>query len=328
MPFPAGSYPAKVVADGAVAYWRLGETSGTTANDSIGTAHGTISGGVTLGQAGALADGDKAMAFDGVNDQVLVPTGAYQAWGTGPATIECWVQPIVLSADAWIFDAKLDGTGNPGLAFYTNTGTVHLIVRNAAASLPDTRVSAVALVLGQWRHLVGTLQRGAPDTITLYVDGVAVGTTPLSVSGVNLSSTDGTSFGAHAGAGGFYNCLLDECASYKIALTAPQIAAHYAARTYGALPTVPWAVVGGMALKDDMDSYTEWLPITTSDTADLARLTDGILVGGAGDVAAVMQNNRAVTLTGLPAGAWVPIKARRINATGTTATSLVALYQT
>jgi hypothetical protein len=93
------------------------------------------------------------------------------------------------------------------------------------------------------------------------------------------------------------------------------------------VPTVPWAVVGGMAWKDDMDSYTEWLPLTPSDTADLVRFTDAILVGGAGDVAAVMQNNRAVTLTGLPAGAWVPIKARRINATGTTATALVALYQ-
>src|SRR4030095_2674763 len=56
--YPVGSYPERVALDGAVAYWRLGETSGTTANDSIGTAHGTISGGVTLNQAGALADGN------------------------------------------------------------------------------------------------------------------------------------------------------------------------------------------------------------------------------------------------------------------------------
>jgi hypothetical protein len=77
-----------------------------------------------------------------------------------------------------------------------------------------------------------------------------------------------------------------------------------------------------------MDSYNTWIAITTSDTVDLASgLTDAVLVGGAGDVAAVMQNNRSVTLTGLPAGAWVPIKARRINATGTTATALVALYK-
>jgi hypothetical protein len=77
-----------------------------------------------------------------------------------------------------------------------------------------------------------------------------------------------------------------------------------------------------------MDSYNEWVTITPSDTVDLGSgPTAGVLVGGAGDVAAVMTNNRAVTLTGLPAGAWVPIKAKRINATGTTATNLVALYQ-
>jgi hypothetical protein len=76
-----------------------------------------------------------------------------------------------------------------------------------------------------------------------------------------------------------------------------------------------------------MDSYNTWRAITTSDTVDLAHgLTDAVLVGGAGDVAAVMQNNQVVTLAGLPAGAWIPIKARRINATGTTATNLTALY--
>jgi len=92
------------------------------------------------------------------------------------------------------------------------------------------------------------------------------------------------------------------------------------------LPPIPWAVVSGFWSKH-MDSYTEWIPITASDTVDIASgLTHAVLVGGAGDVTAVMQNNRAVTITGLPAGAWVPIRARRINATGTTATGLVALY--
>jgi hypothetical protein len=77
-----------------------------------------------------------------------------------------------------------------------------------------------------------------------------------------------------------------------------------------------------------MDSYNDWVAITPSDTIDLASgLTAAVLVGTTGNVAAVMENNRVVIFTGLPAGAWMPIKARRINATGTTATALVALYQ-
>src|SRR5580765_159064 len=54
--YPPGSYAALVVADGASHYWRLDETSGTTAVDVIGGANGTISGGVTLNQPGAVTD--------------------------------------------------------------------------------------------------------------------------------------------------------------------------------------------------------------------------------------------------------------------------------
>jgi hypothetical protein len=63
-------YVQQVIADGAVAYWRLGETSGTTAVDSVGGKNGTISGGVTLNQPGALADGNKAMLFDGATGKI------------------------------------------------------------------------------------------------------------------------------------------------------------------------------------------------------------------------------------------------------------------
>ena len=73
--------------------------------------------------------------------------------------------------------------------------------------------------------------------------------------------------------------------------------------------------------------FNLWGAITPSDTVDLPRVTGGILVGSTGNVAAVMQNNVAVTFTALTAGTMLPIAAKRINATGTTATGLVALYQ-
>ena len=75
--------------------------------------------------------------------------------------------------------------------------------------------------------------------------------------------------------------------------------------------------------------FNQWRPITTSDTVDLpGGLTHALWVGGAGDVAAVMQNNQVpVVLAAVPAGSWLPLAAKRINATGTTASGLVALYQ-
>jgi len=75
-------------------------------------------------------------------------------------------------------------------------------------------------------------------------------------------------------------------------------------------------------------SYNDWRPITPSDTVDLPRVTTAIWVGGGGDVAAVMQNNlMPVVLAAVPAGTWLPLAAKRVNATSTTATGLVAFYQ-
>lgn len=73
--------------------------------------------------------------------------------------------------------------------------------------------------------------------------------------------------------------------------------------------------------------------ITTSDTADLPRytrtgqLTDAIYVGGAGNIVVVQADNTTVTLTAAIVGQMYPVAARRINATLTTATNLVAWYQ-
>lgn len=65
--------------------------------------------------------------------------------------------------------------------------------------------------------------------------------------------------------------------------------------------------------------------ITPSDSVDLPSVTRGVYVGGDGNVVAVSEAGVAVTFENVSAGAILPIRARRINATGTTATGLVAL---
>ena len=68
----AGLYDAEVLADNPVAYWRLDEPFGATqVLDAIGARLGSVVGGVTLGQAGALR-GDPATAalFNGSNGKI------------------------------------------------------------------------------------------------------------------------------------------------------------------------------------------------------------------------------------------------------------------
>ena len=73
------------------------------------------------------------------------------------------------------------------------------------------------------------------------------------------------------------------------------------------------------------DLYNQALAITTSNTVNHAWTFDAFLVGGAGNVALVQEDNVAVTLTGLLAGHVYRIRGIRVNVTNTTATSLVAL---
>ncbi|HEX5923488.1 MAG TPA: hypothetical protein VFY45_06625, partial [Baekduia sp.] len=68
------SYATSVRSDTPLAYWRLGESSGTTAADDL-TAHpATYTGSPTLGGTGALiADSNKAPTLDGVDDRADAP---------------------------------------------------------------------------------------------------------------------------------------------------------------------------------------------------------------------------------------------------------------
>ena len=69
----------------------------------------------------------------------------------------------------------------------------------------------------------------------------------------------------------------------------------------------------------------DYFAVTPSDATDLAVSTRGLFVGGAGNLVAVKEDNTTVTFTGVIAGQILPIRVRRVNATNTTATNIVAL---
>lgn len=59
---------------------------------------------------------------------------------------------------------------------------------------------------------------------------------------------------------------------------------------------------------------------------DFLVLAAAIYVGGTGNVALVTENGVAVVWPSCPAGMLIPCRCRRINATGTTASGLVAVF--
>lgn len=67
--------------------------------------------------------------------------------------------------------------------------------------------------------------------------------------------------------------------------------------------------------------------VTPNDSADLANVSRALYIGGAGDLYVDMRDTGTnVALLGATAGSILPIRASRVYATGTTASSIVALY--
>jgi YD repeat-containing protein len=220
-------YVGTVLADGPVGYWRLGETSGTTASDSSGNGNnGTYLNGVSLGAAGAIPDiADKAASFDGVDDYVQVPNSA--ALNPTRVSVEAWVKSntstwnaygyIVSHRDAYILHPNV---GTKSLTFNIYDGSSWAYVTWTA---PDS------FDLTQWHHYAGTFD-GA--TMRLFADGAEVASNPWS-GNINTSSTNPLYIGRDDPSAGprFGNASIDEAAVYPTALSTSRIASHYQAGT-------------------------------------------------------------------------------------------------
>lgn len=75
-----------------------------------------------------------------------------------------------------------------------------------------------------------------------------------------------------------------------------------------------------------MAPNANFVAVTPSDTVDIAGgPARALYIGGAGNVVAINKSDVAVTFLGVPAGTILPISTKRVNATSTTATSIVAL---
>jgi hypothetical protein len=67
--------------------------------------------------------------------------------------------------------------------------------------------------------------------------------------------------------------------------------------------------------------------VTPHDTNDLTFTARALYVGTGGDVAAILKGDAAaVTFKNVPAGSILPVAAKRVLATGTTAANILALW--
>lgn len=157
-------YPAMILADGPLHYWRMDETSGTTLYDNVGDADITISG-ATINQTGQVGP---AVDFDGTDDygEATIDLSAATT-----VYVEFWVRP-----DAYSVDVLLNFAGSvadtPG-AFFINCNAgpwLDVIKRNSAGN-NAARYAQSVMPIGEWTHVVIVIPTSAGASVDLYING-------------------------------------------------------------------------------------------------------------------------------------------------------------
>jgi hypothetical protein len=240
-PIPSG-YVSNAIFSGPIAYYRLGETSGTIANDYVGGHSGTYNNATPGADGYSVIDPDKATSFSGVDSYVGSIDGStvLNFPGHSQFSIECWVNAPAGQTDEATIIAK--GIGNTGT---TRTEQFSLdvaagnyrffFVRNGNIVECDASVGPN----GTWQHLVavydGQNLLGGGTNMYLYVNGVQSGSLQ-NLNGPNLTTTaisiGSKRLGNQPPYEGTFNGTVDEVAIYNTALSASTINAHYAA-AYG-----------------------------------------------------------------------------------------------
>ena len=229
---PAG-YACQVLADGPAAYWRLGETSGTSAIDSSGNGHiGVYTGGYTQGQTpGPLSGGGDATAatlFDGSTGYVTNNDAALNGTFTA-ITVESWVKTnVAMPGYPRIVDDGYVGNGGTGTKNgyeleFTPGGGLYFDIGNGSAWYTAAS-NSTGYNDGKWHLFEGTFDG---TTVKIYADGVMVG---QGVSGFGTISAGGSPVNIARrsnGPGDPLQGTLGDVAIYSHALTASQIANHY-----------------------------------------------------------------------------------------------------
>ncbi|MCU1510024.1 MAG: cell surface protein [Glaciihabitans sp.] len=230
---PSDAFGKAVWADEPDIFWRLDDSSATTATDSSPNANtGLISGGVTRGEPGALGAVGKASRFDGSSGLVAASSST-----SGPTvySLEAWFKTTTTQG------GKIIGFGDQQTGTSSNYDR-HVYMQDDGRLIfgtwtggPNLAVSTQSYNDGNWHQVDATQGSGG---MALYVDGVQVGSNPqTSAQGYNGYWRIGGD-NTWSSSSPWFNGWIDEASVYSTALSPSRVAAHFTAAG-GTLPNTP-----------------------------------------------------------------------------------------
>jgi len=217
---------------GLVGYWKLDETSGSSAADSTGYGNtGTYVASPTLGVTApaALTFPSTAVTFNGSSQYVSGFTSP--AAMTSISTISLWIYPTTSDTNyRCIFGSN---SNNGDINSWYRSGTVTLIVINSAGTQYTTTATAS---LNTWTHFVFKFDGTYAN---IYKNGTYV--SQVAWTGTVFSYTGKENIGY--GGSSYFAGSIDDVRIYNRALTAGEISGLYA----GSIQPLAgaWSVVRG-----------------------------------------------------------------------------------
>jgi hypothetical protein len=258
---PRDTYEDLVKFDNPQGYWMLHDNDASGQYPSHGSDGSTyigqpLVGGTTVFVTSPII-GDASQRFIGTANLRALRTDTYistanaQEDGTGKGdslndggpgdasslagfTFETWLKSdeALPSGARGIANGPLSAGASTWSLSFQSSGAITASLRNSGGTNHTASTAAGAMLLDTWFHLAYVFSTS--NTITIYVNGVAAGSTGFSGS---VGAMDAGSFMRIGQSGAFGgNRSYDEVAWYRFALPAARLLAHYVAGTQRGFP--------------------------------------------------------------------------------------------
>ncbi len=154
------------ITTGLVGWWKLDETSGTSATDSSGSNNtGTLANGPVWTKQGTIAG---TLKFDGVDDKVEVPN-ATSLGITGAMTLSAWVKLDTNTTAQAIISRNFDAS-NRGYSLQVHSVDSHMYFYVSGDCSAEVGIGSGSPVqTGQWIHWTAVYEPGV--AVRLYKNG-------------------------------------------------------------------------------------------------------------------------------------------------------------
>lgn len=198
--------------------------SGTTWNDLSGNnRNGTLTNGPTYSSSNK-----GNIIFDGTNDYINLPSSV-SSINSLNMTVGCWVNQTVLNTSSAFSDIRniaQIGTGEIGSSscFYLHLRTSQVTFRYQAATGSAQLSPSINQDTNIWHYYTGVSNT---TSISLYRDGILVGSTPYTINFNTLSSSNMYLGLCNTGAGNYFNGKIASAQVYNKALSATEVLQNY-----------------------------------------------------------------------------------------------------